>query len=51
MADKAYMFRALTAGDIDVRVAQAKENGVVDMSNDEIYEEIRLARAGRGEAE
>ena len=28
MADKAYMFRALTAGDIDVRVAQAKENGV-----------------------
>ena len=28
MADKAYMFRALTAGDIDVRVAQAKENGI-----------------------
>ena len=31
--------------------AQAKENGVADMSNDEINEEIRLARAGRGEAE
>ena len=28
MADKSYMFRALTAGDIEVRVAQAKENGV-----------------------
>lgn len=28
MAEKTFMFRALTAGDIDVRVAQAKENGV-----------------------
>lgn len=28
MAEKTFMFRALTAGDIEVRVAQAKENGV-----------------------
>lgn len=28
MAEKTFMFRALTAGDFEVRVAQAKENGV-----------------------